>query len=197
MNRKRALIVTAVTVVILLIAVGLAQGQSGGARSQLVTVSQVASTDEDVAIPGDGSWAEVSIPITDVPEGATVTGIRVKYLVANVDLASLDAQLVAGDASPHTLSTDQPSVSEGRATLASQEIQAFNGTPIDTTWSLRIRADGSPEGAYVDAVSIKVSFETTMPVLQELGGSEGEPTFFRLPADHPSAPSGDEDAKAP
>jgi hypothetical protein len=198
MNRKRALIATAVTVLMLLILVGLAQGKSEGPRSQLVTVSQIASSDEDVAIPRDGGWATVSIPIADAPEGAVVTGLSVKYLVVNADPASLEAQLVAGDGgASHALSAIQPTMKDGKAILTSQEIQALNGTPVNTTWALQVRADGANEGAYVDAVSVKVSFETSMPVLRQSEGPQGEPALFRLPPDHPSAPSADEDVKTP
>jgi hypothetical protein len=167
---------------------------------QLVTVSRVASTGIDVPISSDGSWAEATITIDDVPEGALVKGVSLKYEVGGgLEAAGLDIELTApGSETARALSADSSSEPSGlRARVQSiSDVQTFNGQPINGDWTLAVRQDAGGQEGYLDSFSISVDFETDAPMPQEKGDATGKPVLFRLPADHPAAPADDDDGKS-
>jgi hypothetical protein len=72
---------------------------------------------------------------------------------------------------------------------------AFQGAPVNGTWSLAIRGGGTED--YIDDFSIIVYYEMEMPVLRVEGeGAPGRPAFLRLPEGaKPTGLSPDNDEK--
>jgi hypothetical protein len=171
------------------------------ADPQPVTVNRVASTGVDVPISSAGDWAQATITIDDVPEGALVTGLNLKYKVSEgLHAANLDVQLTAsGSRNAYALPADAGSeTSEPEAQVRSiSDIRAFNGRPVNGDWTLAVRQGNPDQEGYLDAFSISVDYATDMPMPQEEGDATGKPALFRLPSDHPQArPDDDDGAKS-
>jgi len=164
---------------------------------QTVTVTTRAqgSTGEDVPLAGAEGWAQALVEINNAPDNAVVTSVRVKYHVAYAEPSDLEVRLLTSGAEVSYTLWNRQHAEGGTLTQSTEEITAFQGVPVNGTWSLAVQG-GGPEG-YIDDFSIVVYYETEMPVLQvESEGPPGTPAFLRLPEGAtPASPSLDEGEK--
>jgi hypothetical protein len=168
-----------------------------GQESQTVIARAQGSTGEDVPLAGEGEWAQASVEVNSAPEDAVVSAVRVKYHIVYSEPSDLEVQLLtSGAEASHTL-WNKGSAEGDVLTQSTEEIAAFQGAPVNGTWSLAVQG-GNPQG-YIDDFSIIVYYEMEMPVLQIEGeGAPGTPGFLRLPEGAtPASPPPDEDEKPP
>ena len=171
---------------------GLAASPQQG--TETVTVRQSGSTGEDVPLAA-GEWAQASVEISGAPDDAVISYVQVKYSVVYPQPSDLEVQLLSSGADvTHTL-WNKESAEGAKLAQSIGEITAFQGAPVNGTWSLAVKG-GEQEG-YIDGFSINVYYETNMPVLRQEGeGTPGQPAFLRLPEGvRPADPSQDEDEK--
>ncbi|UCC62973.1 MAG: hypothetical protein JSV36_19890 [Anaerolineae bacterium] len=172
-------------------ATGLQDAARQGA--QTVTARAQGSTGQDVPLAGAEGWAQATVEISGAPDDALVSYVRVKYQIARAQPSGLAVQLqTSGAEVSHTL-WDGQSAEGDLLTQSTEEIAAFQGVPVNGTWSLAVQG-GDAEG-YIDGFSLVVYYETQMPVLQvESDGPPGTPGFLRLPEGAtPASPSPDDD----
>ena len=149
---------------------------------QTVTVTTRAqgSTGEDVPLAGAEAWAQAAVEINNAPDNAVVTSVRVKYHVAYAEPSDLEVRLLTSGAEVSYTLWNRQHAEGGTLTQSTEEITAFQGVPVNGTWSLAVQG-GGPEG-YIDDFSIVVYYETAMPVLHVEGeGAPGTPIILRLP----------------
>jgi hypothetical protein len=170
----------------------LAAGPQQG--MERVTVRQSGSTGEDVPLAA-GEWAQASLEISGAPDEAVISYVQVKYSVVYPQASDLEVQLLSsGTEATHTL-WDKGSAEGAELTQSAGEITAFQGVPVNGTWSLAVKG-GEQEG-YIDGFSINVYYEKDRPVMRLEGGTPGQPGFMRLPEGAaPASPSQDEDDKS-
>jgi hypothetical protein len=148
--------------------------------AQVATTFVLGSTDVDVPLAGAGEWAHASVEIGSAPADAVVSAVRVKYHVVSPEAADLGVQLLASGAEGAYVLGAGGSVEGGVLAQSTGEVAAFQGAPVNGTWSLAVQGGGA-EG-YIDDFSVMVYFEMEMPVLQMEGeGEPGVPAFMRLP----------------
>jgi len=159
-------------------ATGLAS--EAGQESQTVTARAQGSTGEDVPLAGVEEWAQASVEISSAPDDAVVSSVRVKYHVAYSESGDLEVQLLTSGAEVAYTLWNHESAEGGVLTQSTDEITAFQDTPVNGTWSLAVQG-GDAEG-YIDDFSIIVYYEMEMPALHLEGeGAPGTPGFLRLP----------------
>jgi hypothetical protein len=163
--------------------------------SQTVTVRAQGTTGEDVPLAGVEGWAQASVDIDSAPDDAVVSTVRVKYHVVDAEPSELEVQLLTSGAEvSHTL-WNKESAEGAVLTQSTEEIVAFQGAPVNGTWSVAVQG-GDVEG-YIDDFSIVIYYQVEMPVLHMEGeGPPGTPGFLRLPEGAaPDSPPPDEDEK--
>jgi len=165
-------------------------------ESQTVTVRAQGSTGEDVPLAGAEEWAQAAVEISSAPDDAVVSSVRVKYHVVCSEPSDLEVQLLTSGAEVSYTLWNKESAEGDVLTQSTEEITAFQGAPVNGTWSLAVQG-GDPEG-YVDDFSIVVYYEMEMPILRLEGeGAPGKPGFLRLPeGTTPASPAPDNDEKS-
>jgi hypothetical protein len=191
-------VVTVVVLSLILVPPRIGATASLAASSQqgpeMVTVRQSGSTGEDVPLARPGEWAQASVEISGAPDDAVISHVQVKYSVVYSQPGDLEVQLLnSGTEVTHAL-WNRESAEGPELTRSAGEINAFQGAPVNGTWSLAVKG-GEQEG-YIDGFSINVYYETDMPVLRQEGGTPGQPGFLRLPEGvTPASLPQDEDEK--
>jgi len=174
-----------------------ATGLANEARqaSQTVTARAQGSTGEDVPLAGAEGWAQVSVEVSGAPDGAVVSSVRAKYHVVYPEASDLEVQLLTSGAEASYTLWNRESAEGTVLTQSTDEITAFRGAPVNSTWSLAVQGGGA-EG-YIDDFGVVVYYETDMPVLHVEGeGPPGTPGFLRLPEGAtPASPPPDGDEK--
>lgn len=147
---------------------------------QTVVVSAQVSRAEAVALASDGAWTKIVLKLDTAPPEARVHHIAVKYVTTGIDGNQVSAKLRAKETSQtHLL---QPNGSTNRV-MTDTNIEAFNGAPVNQTWTLSVRGPVGASGASIDGVTLKVYYETQMTPLVVTGdGARGAPSIRTRPA---------------
>ncbi len=146
---------------------------------QTVVVDVQVSQSQDVPLAADGAWTQIELELDSAPQDARVHHIAVKYVTAGVPENQVSAKLRANGA-PQTYAL-QAGASTNRIVTESN-IETFNGLPVNGTWVLSVRGPAGASGGYIDAVTLKVYFETQMTPLVVTGdGDPGVPSLRTRP----------------
>ncbi|RPJ23756.1 MAG: hypothetical protein EHM35_16940, partial [Planctomycetaceae bacterium] len=158
-------------------------------NSQLDEATQMAvawgRSDVGVPLAGPGQWAELSAPVVDAPEGATVIGVQVKYGLTMAQAEDVEIRLGSEG------SEAKPILYQGTVTKdlleALSDIEAFAGAPVNGNWSLLVQTGSGAQGM-IDYLTVRITYEAVGPTLQDqTSGTKGQPIHLRLPS-RPSAP---------
>ncbi len=171
-----------------------------GQELQTVRTRTQGFTGEDVALAGADAWAQAEVEISDAPDDAVVSTVRVKYHIADSKPSDLEVHLLNSGAELSHALWNRESAEGTVLAQSSEEITAFQGTPVNGTWSLGVQ--GGESAGYIDDFSIVIYYDTEMPILQvevEGEGTPGTPAFLRLPEDvapNNLAPDNDEESSS-
>jgi len=148
---------------------------------QTVVGRALGSTGEDVPLVGAGGWARASVEVSNAPDDVVVSSVRVKYHVFS-EPSDLEVQLLTSGAETSYTLWNKQNAQDTVLAQSTEELFAFQGVPVNGTWSLAVRG-GDAEG-YIDDFSVVVYYEIEMPSLRIEGGvASGTPGFLRLPQD--------------
>jgi len=162
-------------------------------RTEKGMTYQVKSTDDDVLIADDGEWVQVPLEFNKAPAEAVVSGLELKFGISHPDGRELEVQLVSSH-SDITYSLWDRESGEGEIFRKIQDIEAFNGLPVNGTWSLRVRDVVAGNEGHVDHFAMIIYFEAEMPVGR--GGPYQMTIPLTIPPDAATAdPARDTDVK--